>query len=398
VDLWRCQGGNSITGNVIWNNSDDPTDGGDTEGHGIIMDSCPNSNGSVIENNLLFNNEGYCIRVYHTNGAVVRHNVCYRNGVRQEDSGEIAIQANNVSIHNNIVVPRSGKLALGMQFSGSNFSVDPSTIREDNNLLHVSDSAMSVAWGDSAGSVSQYRSQNGRGWGSQTFAGDPRFVDPASINFRLQAGSPAVDKGNMAQGAPKDFDGQPRPQGSATDIGAYEATSGPTLAGSMYFSSAAVNLTAKGKRDWAKWPNYVRKASGGAQIGNATVVGGAANIYNADARVFSWSDGTPTIAASDRSGLKIGAGKSHQITAAAGIGTRTLRVYVGGWKAVGRLTAQLSDNSVPVYVSVQGDPAGAYDAVYKLTYRAESDGQRIIVKWAHDSGTGSVNLQAATLQ
>jgi len=399
VDLWNCKDGNRIVGNVIWNNSDDPTDGGDTEGHGIIMDYCANSNGTVIENNLVFNNEGYCIRVFHTNGAIVRNNVCYRNGLRQEDSGEIGIQANKVSIYNNVVVPRSGKFALGIQYSGSGFSVDPATISENHNLFHVSEGASSVAWANSAGTLAQYRSQNGRGWGTQTFAADPRFVDPAAFNFRLQAGSPAIDKGNSAEGAAKDFDGQPRPQGTAADIGAYEVSSGPTLAGSMYFSSAPVNLSATGTRDWAKWPNYIRKANVTPQISNFAVVGtGAAAIYNSDARVLSWSDGTPTAAASDRSGVKIGPGKGYQITAPAGIGVRTLKIYVGGWLAVGKLTAQLSDNSVPVYVSVQGNAAGSYDAVYTLTYRAKSDGQRIVVNWVHSSGTGTVNLQAATLQ
>ena len=399
VDLWQCKDGNRIAGNVIWNNSDNPTQGGDTEGHGIILDTCSNSAGSVIENNLIFNNEGYCLTIHNSNGGIIRNNVCYRNAMRQQDSGEINTRANNVSIYNNIVVPRADKYALTIQYPGST-GIDPRTISENNNLLHVSESANAVVWGDSAGTLARYRSQNGRGWGTQTIAADPRFADPAAFNFRLQAGSPAIDKGNTAQGAPKDFDGQPRPQGAATDIGAYEISSGPTLAGSFYYSTAAVNLTAVGTRDWAKWPNYIRKAGVAAQISNFTVIGtNAPRIYSTDPRVISWSDGIPTAAASDRSGVQIGGtGSGFQITAPAGIGVRTLRIYVGGWRTVGSLSAQLSDNSVPIYVQPQGSVNDPYDLVYTLTYRAKSDGQRIVVKWVQVSGTGTITLQAATLQ
>jgi len=50
--------------------------------------------------------------------------------------------------------------------------------------------------------------------------GDPVFVDENNKNFRLQAGSPAIDKG-IAAGAPaKDLDGKPRD--SKPDMGSYE--------------------------------------------------------------------------------------------------------------------------------------------------------------------------------
>ena len=43
-------------------------------------------------------------------------------------------------------------------------------------------------------------------------------------DFHLRPGSPCIDTGT-ANGAPTtDFDGNPRPAGSAPDIGAYEYT------------------------------------------------------------------------------------------------------------------------------------------------------------------------------
>jgi uncharacterized repeat protein (TIGR01451 family) len=51
---------------------------------------------------------------------------------------------------------------------------------------------------------------------------DPRFVDPASGDYHLAAGSPAIDAGTP-NGAPAlDIDGDARPQGDGYDIGADE--------------------------------------------------------------------------------------------------------------------------------------------------------------------------------
>jgi len=50
---------------------------------------------------------------------------------------------------------------------------------------------------------------------------DPLFVDPDNGDFRLQAGSPAIDAG-VYVGLTQDFEGNLVPQGLAPDIGAYE--------------------------------------------------------------------------------------------------------------------------------------------------------------------------------
>jgi hypothetical protein len=50
---------------------------------------------------------------------------------------------------------------------------------------------------------------------------DPKLVNPAAGDFRLQAGSPAIDKG-YPNGLTTDKDGNARPRGNGVDIGAYE--------------------------------------------------------------------------------------------------------------------------------------------------------------------------------
>ena len=51
---------------------------------------------------------------------------------------------------------------------------------------------------------------------------DPLFVSPAAGDFRLKAGSPAIDAGTQITEVTYDFTGVLRPQGNGFDIGAYE--------------------------------------------------------------------------------------------------------------------------------------------------------------------------------
>ena len=58
--------------------------------------------------------------------------------------------------------------------------------------------------------------------------GNPQFVDPANNNFRLQASSPAINRGRALSGFADDYDGTARPQGASWDIGAFEYGSSGT--------------------------------------------------------------------------------------------------------------------------------------------------------------------------
>jgi parallel beta-helix repeat protein len=57
---------------------------------------------------------------------------------------------------------------------------------------------------------------------SNNLTADPKFIDGAANNFRLQSSSPAINAGVSLSEVLTDFDGIPRPQGSAFDIGSYE--------------------------------------------------------------------------------------------------------------------------------------------------------------------------------
>jgi hypothetical protein len=58
--------------------------------------------------------------------------------------------------------------------------------------------------------------------GFGTFEGDPLFVDAAAGGFSLGNFSPCIDGGDPDSKLATDFDGNPRPLGAGTDVGAYE--------------------------------------------------------------------------------------------------------------------------------------------------------------------------------
>ena len=164
VDLFECGGGNVISGNAIWNNSDQAPGFPDSEGHGIIMDTCLGTGVNIIENNLIFQNEGWCISVHRSMLAVIRNNTCFQNGKRTPSGGEISIWGNWVFLFNNIASPRPGRLALDIQSTKEGYVVNPASITENNNLLDVEPTMTAFGWGDQIGTFSQYQSTNGFGW------------------------------------------------------------------------------------------------------------------------------------------------------------------------------------------------------------------------------------------
>lgn len=172
------------------------------------------------------------------------------------------------------------------------------------------------------------------------------------------------------------------------------------LSGSGVASSATVNLTTMGTSDWAKWPNYLHKISGGGKIGNYISIGsGTVSSYGNDARTVSWSDGTPTVSGSNQAGLFVlGLGNGFKLTVPADTTTRTLTLYVGGWNSTGKLVAHLSDGSAVDYVNSSFSGTAKYDVVYTITFRAASAAQQLSVTWTVGSGTGNVLLQGAALQ
>jgi len=184
-----------------------------------------------------------------------------------------------------------------------------------------------------------------------------------------------------------------------------------TATGTAIKSASTVNLTTLGTGDWAHWGQssaaaFDHKSSGGSQISNVSVTGTAGQFTDSIIGT-TWTDGTPTASAtaSKNGSYTAGTGNGFSFTAPADTTSRTLMVYVGGYKSGGKLVAHLSDGSASDYTDTSMSGAGTgtdgshYYASYAVTYKAASAGQTVKVTWSmnSDAGSGNVTLQAATL-
>lgn len=181
------------------------------------------------------------------------------------------------------------------------------------------------------------------------------------------------------------------------------------LIGSRTNPQTTVDLSAVGNADWAHWgltgANSFNHRSGVTQqISNFVPLGtGTIQQFTENPSTYSWSDGTPTVAASttDTGVYTIGPNNGFQITVPADTTQRSLKLYVGVSAATGKLEASISDGSAPTYVDTSLVNTSATSvAVYTLNYQAGTSGQTLTVKWtvqtAHNIW-GNVTLQAASL-
>jgi len=231
INFYRCGPGNVIRGNRVWANTDE--DSRETEGHGIILDLCADHGGTfLIENNVIWDNEGLCMNVFFSNNATIRNNTCYRNNLGRTvgDLGEIWLRGANLEVYNNVLVAREPGQAIHIHWG--NF--DLSTIRTGYNLLWSThdDVAFWPPWPGQIGTLDELQDQTS--WGDNSIQDDPMFVNPYDHNFELILGSPAIDSGDNSRASANDINGASRPidgdgDGSAVaDMGAFEASIIPT--------------------------------------------------------------------------------------------------------------------------------------------------------------------------
>jgi hypothetical protein len=176
-----------------------------TDGNGIIVESLDNDDirgaplfqqpytGRVlVENNIAHHNGGRGINVFKGAHVDIVNNTLYRNATHPAISIDLAVtRARDVRVTNNIVVPGPGSPAAVV--SGS------TGVRFDHNLL--------AGKSDTPRDAAVLRSS-------------PRFVDAAAGDFRLAAGSPAIDSG--AAGPAPEVDAGRVPRAGPVDRGAFE--------------------------------------------------------------------------------------------------------------------------------------------------------------------------------
>ncbi|MFF4981252.1 right-handed parallel beta-helix repeat-containing protein [Streptomyces sp. NPDC001046] len=178
-----------------------------SDGNGIIVDQTLHRGGTgtpykgriLVENNLAFDNGGSGIHSFSSANVDIVHNTAYMNSRGREINYPNigAWHSSNVRLLNNISVARPGK--------PTNFTFENTDVVYDYNIYY-------------GGTAPMVR-------GPHDVIADPRLVAPGTdsrhADFRLAAGSPAIDSG-VATSTRTDHAGTPRPLGTGWDRGAYE--------------------------------------------------------------------------------------------------------------------------------------------------------------------------------
>lgn len=183
-----------------------------------------------------------------------------------------------------------------------------------------------------------------------------------------------------------------------------------TLSGSLATPAANINLQTEGTADWAHWGHgsvsgFNRKSGVTSEISNINKIGPQAlNWLNDNPTAFTWTSGTPASSVTNTRGgiYTFLLNNGFQITVPADTTEKRLRVYVGLWRATGRLEATLSDGSAAPYVDTSlSNSSGTSNGVYTITFKAASAAQSLRIRYINTNlfdPSGNVTLEAATLQ
>ena len=226
INADASQGGDGIStgcriyNNVVWEN-------GAGGGAAINLDGVV---GAEIFNNLLYENHATGIALFQQDGAVGSSGATiYNNTIVHAANGRWCILlvdgATGTTLRNNIIItqhPTHGTIAVdASSITGLNSDFNLVTNRLGNN-------------GDATAiSLTAWRSATGQDAHSSVAPAsiDSLFVNRASGNFQLAAGSAAINAGTTLTfaGAALDALGVARPQGGAFDDGAFEFTGSAAL-------------------------------------------------------------------------------------------------------------------------------------------------------------------------
>ncbi len=217
-----------------------------TDGNGIIMDN-PNGGDTppvLIANNVVYENGGRCITALHGTNYWVVNNTCYQNGldlnVNQSDGEIIVNGASNNYVVNNIAYSWNNRYpyfdsgsnnkyyhnlwytrGTGTNHVPASVSSDPAQLKKGDPLYVNPPYVDPSAGGQYANALDAASLTNQL----QVQAGSPALnagMDPSTI-----AGIPSAIQSDLKRYIYTDINGQPRPQGGAFDLGAYEYVSPP---------------------------------------------------------------------------------------------------------------------------------------------------------------------------
>jgi hypothetical protein len=236
---------NFVRGNVCFDNMEIDLPGDPqpphSDGNGIIIDDLTNSQSghpagvypfrTLVENNVCYDNGGRGVHVFLSNNVVVLNNTSYHNNRDRLNPGTWRGELSNVGSSNTIWVNNIGVAdpAANNKNSAINQGSTPHLKSDEvvwfNNLTFDGRPGHTSLNLDRPNPTLTISAPN-----SNLLGVDPQFAGVevnAATDLRLRPESPAVDAGTSAFGvSAHDFCGQPRVQGGAVDIGAFESPGG----------------------------------------------------------------------------------------------------------------------------------------------------------------------------
>jgi len=217
-----------------------------------------------------------------------------------------------------------------------------------------------------------------------------RAVDLATAGADLAMADPSLDLAMSSSQDAADLATPPEP---------------PLLTGTHATIPATVNLTSEGKLDWLHaglaTASDVNRKAGVAPLLTLTTTG-VGGQYGNYQPTYTWSDGTPTMSASTKSGIYMnGVGNGVTLTLPASATTRTVNVYVTAFNAHPMLTAHLSDGAVADYSDTQAVGTANTFFQYTIAVRDATPNAQLVLTWTltqPGSGYSSVDFMAVTVQ
>jgi len=213
-----------IRDNLIADNQ--TSEGTDGSGGGLYLQNTV----LIMERNLILRNratgsllaQGGGMRIATCSAFTLTNNIVAQNEASEQGSG-VAIFDSAGSLAHNTIAENFDGIGVGVEVHGGTVVLS-NTILVDNAIgITVIDGGTAI--------LESTLWDNGLDWGgdgtivtgTHNYWGSPAFVNPADDNYHLRAGSAAIDVGVDA-GVNTDIDGEPRPRGSAPDLGADEFT------------------------------------------------------------------------------------------------------------------------------------------------------------------------------